>query len=132
MTLLPRIGVGVVVVRDGDILLVRRSTDPGRGKWAVPGGRVEAGERLRAAAIREAREETGLEVAVGAVAWEGEVDIPGPPGPFRYAIVDFEATITGGVLAAGSDAEDAQWVPLSVAGTFDVVPSMRGLLERFG
>jgi len=58
----PWIAVGVIVMRDGKVLLVQRGKDPGRGLWAVPGGMVELGESSRAAAAREAKEETGLDV----------------------------------------------------------------------
>ena len=58
----PLVGVGAVIVRDGRVLLVRRGTEPLRGRWSIPGGLIEVGEMLREAVVREAREETGLEV----------------------------------------------------------------------
>ena len=59
--------VGAVVVHDGQLLLVRRGQEPGKGLWSVPGGRVEAGESLAEACVREVREETGLDVVAGEV-----------------------------------------------------------------
>lgn len=99
------------------------------GRWAVPGGRVEPGEGLRAAAAREAREETGLTMRIGEVAWQGEVRTVGPGTRFHYAVIDFLATVTGGRARAGGDAIGLRWVPLSEVASLDVVPSMHSLLE---
>ena len=68
----PLVGVGVVVIDRGRMLLVERGNSPLIGAWAVPGGKVRYGERLTDAAVREIREETGLEVALGGVVWVGE------------------------------------------------------------
>ncbi|SNR89436.1 NUDIX domain-containing protein [Geodermatophilus saharensis] len=82
--------VGAVVLDDaGRLLLVRRRNAPGRGLWSVPGGRVEPGESLVAAVAREVREETGLQVRVGAEV--GRVQIPGDG--VVYDVVDFGCTL---------------------------------------
>jgi ADP-ribose pyrophosphatase YjhB (NUDIX family) len=61
------VAVGVAVFRDERLLLVRRTMNPGRGRWSVPGGFLDAGEDPRAAAAREALEEAGVEINVGDV-----------------------------------------------------------------
>jgi ADP-ribose pyrophosphatase YjhB (NUDIX family) len=107
----------------GRLLLVRRGTEPGRGLWSVPGGRCEPGETAADAAVREAREETGLLVAAGPVV--GRVERPGPDG-VTYVIEDVACRPAGGTLEAGDDADDARWVD---AATFAALPLVDGLAE---
>lgn len=102
----PKVGVGVVAVQDGRLLLVRRGVEPGKGRWALPAGYVDAGEDPRAAAAREALEETGLVVRVGAVV---DVYPSAATGGHRGAsfFIAFCAEVVGGRLAAADDALDA-------------------------
>lgn len=96
----------VITDQHDRLLLVLRGTDPGRGLWSVPGGKVEPGETLEQATAREVREETGLEVVVGRELWS--LRIPAGPGA-EFEIHDFAATVVGGQLRAGDDAADARW-----------------------
>ncbi|GAA1035360.1 MULTISPECIES: NUDIX hydrolase [Amycolatopsis] len=93
---------GIVFDDQGRLLLIRRANDPGKGQWSLPGGRVEPGETDHEAVVRELREETGLDVRPHTLA--GSV-VRG-----AYDIHDYECTWTGGILTAGDDASDAQWV----------------------
>src|SRR3954453_21604164 len=63
----PKVAVGVAVFHDGKLLLVRRTMNPGRGLWSLPGGYLDLGEDPAVAAAREAEEEAGVRVAVGQV-----------------------------------------------------------------
>lgn len=122
--------VGAVVVHDGRLLVVRRGHEPGRGLWSVPGGRVEAGETLAAACVREVREETGLAVVPGAVV--GRVERPAPGGA-TYVIDDLAATVAGSsALTAGDDADDARWVSRSELESLPLVPELLETLEMWG
>jgi len=121
----PRVGVGVVIVVDGSVLLIQRGGEPGKGLWAVPGGKVAYGERLRDAARREAQEETGLEVDVGEVVWVGEHI----EGVHHIVLIDFLATVVGGDLVAADDADDARWVPLEQAKEYPLTETMHDLID---
>jgi 8-oxo-dGTP diphosphatase len=121
----PLVGVGVVIVSDGAILLVQRGREPGKGLWAVPGGKVRRGEKMRDAALREAREETGLDVEVGDVIWVGEhID-----DDHHLVLIDFAASVTGGRLAAADDADDVRWVSLADTSGYPLTPTMYDLLD---
>jgi mutator protein MutT len=117
--------VGVAVIDQGRILLVQRGSDPGRGRWAVPGGKVELGERLKEAAAREVREETGLTVEIGELIWAGEHI----SDQSHIVLIDFLGTLVGGDLAAGDDADRAEWVPLDEAGDYPLTETMYRLIE---
>lgn len=108
----PVVGVGAIITdHAGRVLVVQRARPPGQGKWAVPGGKVRAGESLRDTARREIREETGLHIEVGPVAWVGETVGAGDPPRFHIVLIDFWATIVGGEdPRAGDDADDLDWV----------------------
>lgn len=100
--------VGAVVHDDaGRLLLVRRRNEPARGRWSLPGGRVEPGEDDATAVRREVLEETGLDVVVGA--WVGTVQRDAPDGRV-YDIRDYACALMGGRLRAGDDASAARFV----------------------
>jgi 8-oxo-dGTP diphosphatase len=122
-------GVGVAIVDKGRILLVQRGHDPGRGLWAVPGGKVEYGETLVVAARREVAEETGLDVEIEHVVWVGESIGPGDPPGWHYALIDFRGRVVGGSLAPSGDAAAAGWFSFEEARALPLTPTMGGLLD---
>jgi len=107
----PIVGVGAVIVDQGRVLLVKRGSPPMAGQWTIPGGVVELGETLRAAAEREAREETGLTVRAGEVIDVIDRILPGESGrpQYHFVLVDFLCTVVEGEVCAGSDAAEAAW-----------------------
>ncbi len=119
----PELCVGAVAVLDGALLLVQRGTEPSVGRWTLPGGRVEAGESIIAALVREVREETGLDVVCGPLlGWVELVDID-----HHFVILDFDVTtLTDDIPVAASDASAAAWVPLDAVHRCDLVD---GLLD---
>ena len=127
---IPKLAVGAVVVDSSGLLLVRRAKEPWRGCWAVPGGKVHWGETMTAAVRREVEEETGLLVEVGEIVWTGEAIYPaGRSATHHNVLVDFSATVVGGLLRAGSDAAEAAFVPLAEACRLHLTPTMHELLE---
>ena len=101
------VAVGALITdQSGRILLILRRNEPSAGHWSLPGGRVEPGESLEQAVVREVEEETGLRVTVGEPAIRLEI----PVGDGRvYEVHDFRAEIRSGELRPGDDAADAAY-----------------------
>lgn len=104
----PEVAVGAVCVRDGRLLLVRRGHGPGTGAWSLPGGRVEPGETLAQAVVRELAEETGLRGRAGDLAGLAERMTEG----YHYVILDYWVQAEGDPVA-GDDALDVTWATLA-------------------
>lgn len=110
----PLVGVGAVIVDDGRVLLVRRGTEPAKGRWSIPGGLIELGEMLQEALIREVREETGLVVEpVALIELLDRIYRQDDRVRYHYVIADYLCRVTGGSLAAASDADEVRWVERS-------------------
>ncbi|HEY4023653.1 MAG TPA: NUDIX domain-containing protein [Pseudonocardiaceae bacterium] len=117
--------VGALIYRaDGRLLLIRRANAPGRGRWSLPGGRVEAGESDAVAVIREVVEETGLIVTAHELV--GSVKRPGPGVIFD--IHDYRCAAVGGDPAAGSDASGLRWVDAAEFAALDGAGALSDLL----
>jgi len=110
------VGVGVVVLRGDEVLLIRRGYPPGEGYWAVPGGVVEVGERLVDAAVRELEEETGLTGEVVGVIHIDEVIVKDDGNvKYHYVLIDFLIDNVEGELRPGGDATDVRFFRLDEA-----------------
>jgi 8-oxo-dGTP diphosphatase len=125
---------GGVVRDDRDrLLLVRRGQDPEKGRWSVPGGRVEPGETGQDAVVREVFEETGVRVVVTGVA--GYVERPAPDGGI-YEIEDYYARIEPGTdphaLHAGSDADEVGWFPSHRVADLHLTDGLLTTLHEWG
>ena len=137
----PLVGIGVVLLRPGAVLLIRRGRPPNQGAWSLPGGAQELGETAEQAARRELREETGLEAGPLLLAAnvdsihrdeEGRVQ-------YHYTILDFAGAWQGGEPMAGGDVTDAVFAPLDRLADYDlwdeahrVIGLARGLLSSGG
>ena len=102
--------VGVVCLRGDEVLLIRRGRPPKQGEWSLPGGRIEPGERTEDAALRELREETGVEARINRLI--AVVDGIFPEAGRHYVLIDFAADWVSGEPVAGDDAMEARFVPL--------------------
>jgi 8-oxo-dGTP diphosphatase len=119
--------VGAVVVEDGRLLLIRRGRGPAHGEWSVPGGRVEAGELMAEAVVRELAEETGLEGVCGElIGWVERVG-----ESHHFVILDFAVTLLDPDAdpVAGDDAQEAAWVPLHEVAEFQLVEGLAEFLH---
>lgn len=113
------------------ILLVERGKPPLEGFWSLPGGLVEAGERLEDAVAREVVEETGLQVMPEAVATVFERIMPDAEGRFEYhyVLVDFYCKVLGGELRAGDDSRRAEWFELTALAHLPMTEGTREVIE---
>lgn len=129
----PVVGVGAIVIRNGEVLLVRRGRAPLAGYWSLPGGAVETGERLEDALRREVLEETGLTVEPLFLAAVFERLMPDAAGraEFHYVLLDYVcAPEPGAEAAAGDDAAELGWFALDEAETLLMTPGTLDVVAR--
>ncbi len=129
----PVLAVGAIIPRGNRVLLIRRGKEPSAGLWTLPGGRVEPGETVRAALVREAREETGLTVTPGPLVEIFEIIQREPKGGLQYhfVILDFLAQAAAAAEAqAGSDAAALAWVAWDEVGAYATTAGLPGVLAK--
>lgn len=105
----PQLAVSAAIFRDDKILLVRRARSPAKGFYSLPGGRVEFGESLHAALLREVDEETGLNIEIAGLAGWREV-LPGATGGGHYLIMSFAARWAEGEVVLNEELDDFKWL----------------------
>jgi len=107
----PLIGVGAIIIDEGRVVLVKRGHEPLKGEWSIPGGVLEVGEMLREAAIREVREETGLNVETLDLLGVFDRVVHDEAGKtlYHYVLIDFLCRHVSGELCCSDDADEARW-----------------------
>ena len=110
----PIVGVGVLVFRGEEVLLVKRGKPPRLGQWSIPGGMQQIGESVAEAAARELREETGVEAEIKEVIAVVDSINRDEDGrvKYHYTLVDLWAEWRAGEAMAGDDAAEVAWVAL--------------------
>jgi mutator protein MutT len=128
----PFVGVGALIIQNGKILLEKRGSQPGKGKWSIPGGLVELGERAHEAVIREVKEEAGIEVdKPQLVDVVDNIDLD-RMGRVRYhfVIIDYFVRLRGGKLEAASDAAELRWTEFKEVESLDLTQAFRAFFVR--
>lgn len=129
---------GVICLKGREVLLIRRGQPPRLGEWSLPGGRVEWGESARACALRELREETGVEAELlGLVdVVDGQFKVEGDQPARHYILIDYAARWLSGQPVGGDDASDARFFPLDEALALvdwdETRRVIREAIQRFG
>lgn len=123
------VGSAVLIVHENCVLLGRRNKDPNRGRWILPGGQLESGETHVDAAIREAREETGLTIALSGLAGRGIYYLSGQE---RMVVYSRAYLVNGGVINCSSDLLDARFVSREQLKDLDITEICRAVLADEG
>jgi 8-oxo-dGTP diphosphatase len=107
----PLVGVGAIIIENARVVLVKRAHPPLQAEWSIPGGVLEVGELVREAAIREAREETGLTVEPVELlgVYDRVLRDADKRVQYHYVLIDFLCRRVAGDLAAASDAAEVRW-----------------------
>jgi ADP-ribose pyrophosphatase len=127
----PQLGCGAIVRRGDAVLLVKRGRPPREGQWAIPGGKVKAGEKLQAAVEREVLEETGISIRAAEMIYQLEYIEHDESGElaFHYVVLDYAAEYITGEPCAGDDAEEAAWIRFDELDTLPLTDSTREALH---
>lgn len=127
----PIVGLGVVLLRGDEVLLIKRGRPPAQGAWSLPGGAQELGETAKEGARRELLEETGL--TAGPLTLVGQADSIHHDAQgkveYHYTILDFAGVYLGGVAKAGDDVTDIAWVNLGNLSNFNVNDAIKDMID---
>ena len=128
----PIAGVGVVVFRNEEVLLVKRKRAPYKGQWSIPGGKQELGETVTQAARRELMEETGVEVNELTLIDVVDIIVRDEEGKilYHYIVADYRAHWLSGECSPGDDAQDVQWFNLNKLGSISLLDKTRKIILK--
>ena len=128
----PYVGVGVIVFRDKDVLLVKRNKDPNKGFWSIPGGKQILGETLVEAAQRELVEETGVRVDSLLLVDVADAIISDAEGKikYHYTLVDYMGHWYSGDSSAGDDAQEVRWVHMNELSSYSLLEKTMNIIHK--
>ena len=126
----PLVGVGAMICRDDDILLIRRAAPPSVGKWSIPGGLVEIGESIWDACRREVIEETGVDVDLTGILDVNEMVERDETGRilYHFVLIGFEAAFIGGEVCINQESTDWAWTNMMDTQTMDITRTTKRLI----
>lgn len=123
----PALTADIIIKEDNKIVLIKRVNNPYKDYWAIPGGFVEYGEKVEDAAVREAKEETGLDVELTGLV--GVYSDPNRDSRGHTVSIAYTAKIIGGQLSSDSDAKDAKFVEIDKLKTLNLAFDHNKILE---
>ena len=128
----PYVGVGVIVFRDQEVLLIKRNKEPNKGQWSIPGGKQIIGETVTEAAKRELLEETGVKVDQLLLVDVVDAIIPDVEGKikYHYTLVDYMGQWLSGESRPGDDAQEVRWVHLNELGSYSLLEETKNIIKK--
>ena len=128
----PYVGVGVIVFRDHEVLLIQRNKEPNKGQWSIPGGRQMLGETAAEAARRELLEETGVKVDRLLLVDVVDAIIPDVEGKikYHYTLVDYMGQWQSGESRPGDDAKEVRWVRLNQLSSYSLLEKTMNIIQK--
>jgi len=128
----PYVGVGMIIFRDQEVLLVKRNKDPNKGHWSIPGGRQMLGETVAEAAQRELLEETGVKVDPLLLVDVVDAIIPDAEGKikYHYTLVDYMGHWYSGDSRAGDDAQEVRWAHLNELSSYSLLEETMNIIHK--
>ena len=128
----PYVGVGVIVFRDQEVLLVKRNKEPNKGQWSIPGGRQIIGETTKEAAQRELLEETGVKVDRLLLVDVVDAIIPDVEGKikYHYTLVDYMGQWKEGETRPGDDAQEVMWVHMDELSSYSLLEKTMKIIQK--
>ena len=128
----PYVGVGVIVFRDQEVLMVKRNKEPNKGQWSIPGGKQMIGETATDAAKRELLEETGVKVNQLLLVDVVDAIIPDVEGKikYHYTLVDYMVQCQSGESRPGDDAQEVRWVSLNELSSFSLLEKTMNIIKK--
>ena len=128
----PYVGVGIIVFRDLEVLLVKRNKEPNKGQWSIPGGKQIIGETAADAAKRELLEETGVKVDQLLLIDVVDTIIPDVAGKikYHYTLVEYMGQWQSGETRPGDDAQEVRWVCLNEINSFPLLEKTINIIHK--